>query len=253
MSTNDGTQKQNTVEVENHHCSKCGWERLLWRPQDKCAHVLICPLCLMTRPHSSQECDKYTGIRIEKLEVQVEVYRKALEVNANRDHGFRCTYAAGKYSGTVPKCTCGKAEAMEALSAQGEQGTDQKLLDDAVDCIRAFMYRFHPAGQSLEPEGPKINLEKTFEIAINILSRYINLNAPTAQEPPTETQERCPKLVKIKDGWENAGEILKQLGEPVLVGGQLWTPVLMPDEEDPEFFKSSGLVPVTESKEGRGE
>ena len=46
---------------------------------------------------------------------QVEVYRKALEVNANRDHGFRCTYAAGKYSGTVPKCTCGKAEAMEAL------------------------------------------------------------------------------------------------------------------------------------------
>ena len=73
MSTNDGTQKQNTVEVENHHCSKCGWERLLWRPQDKCAHVLICPLCLMTRPHSSQECDKYTGIRIEKLEVQVEV------------------------------------------------------------------------------------------------------------------------------------------------------------------------------------
>ena len=79
MSTNDGTQKQNTVEVENHHCSKCGWERLLWRPQDKCAHVLICPLCLMTRPHSSQECDKYTGIRIEKLEVQVEVYRKALE------------------------------------------------------------------------------------------------------------------------------------------------------------------------------
>ena len=80
MSTNDGTQKQNTVEVENHHCSKCGWERLLWRPQDKCAHVLICPLCLMTRPHSSQECDKYTGIRIEKLEVQVEVYRKALEM-----------------------------------------------------------------------------------------------------------------------------------------------------------------------------
>ena len=79
MSTNDGTQKQNTVEVENHHCSKCGLERLLWRPQDKCAHVLICPLCLMTRPHSSQECDKYTGIRIEKLEVQVEVYRKALE------------------------------------------------------------------------------------------------------------------------------------------------------------------------------
>ena len=46
---------------------------------------------------------------------EVEVYRKALEVNANRDHGFRCTYAAGKYSGTVPKCTCGKAEAMEAL------------------------------------------------------------------------------------------------------------------------------------------
>ena len=45
----------------------------------------------------------------------MDVYRKALEVNANRDHGFRCTYAAGKYSGTVPKCTCGKAEAMEAL------------------------------------------------------------------------------------------------------------------------------------------
>ncbi len=87
MSTNDGTQKQNTVEVENHHCSKCGWERLLWRPQDKCAHVLICPLCLMTRPHSSQECDKYTGSRIEKLEVQVEVYRKALEAIAESGGG----------------------------------------------------------------------------------------------------------------------------------------------------------------------
>ena len=59
-------------EVENHHCSKCGWERLLWRPQDKCAHVLICPLCLMTRPHSSQECDRYTSIRIEKLEARWE-------------------------------------------------------------------------------------------------------------------------------------------------------------------------------------
>ena len=78
------TLEKMRLENEKHHCSKCGWERLLWRPQDKCAHVLICPLCLMTRPHSSQECDKYTGIRIEKLEVQVEVYRKALEAIHHR-------------------------------------------------------------------------------------------------------------------------------------------------------------------------
>jgi len=78
-------------ELGNHHCSKCGWERLLWRPQDKCAHVLICPLCLMTRPHSSQECDKYTIARIKDLE------EKLIAVNISLMHGMAASEAGKRW------------------------------------------------------------------------------------------------------------------------------------------------------------
>ena len=129
-------QSPPVAQVENHHCAKCGWERLLWRPQDKCAHVLICSLCLMTRPHSSQECDKYTMIRIEKLEVQVEVYRKALESAEEwmAEDGCDC--------GTDEPGTCGLCLVRALLTSKPEpvtQGHDGNCVpvitpDDGWQC-----------------------------------------------------------------------------------------------------------------------
>jgi hypothetical protein len=53
-------------------------------------------------------------------------------------------------------------------------------------------------------------------------------------------------MVRIKVGWEDAGRLGKQLGEPVFVQ-QWWTPVLWDDEEDPTFHKTAGLEEVTET------
>ena len=51
------------------------------------------------------------------------------------------------------------------------------------------------------------------------------------------------KIVQIKQGWEDAGRIGKQLGEPIFVQ-QLWTPVLFDGEDDPSFFKTAALEEV---------
>jgi hypothetical protein len=52
------------------------------------------------------------------------------------------------------------------------------------------------------------------------------------------------KIIKIKDGWEDAGRHGEQLGDPIEVNGMSWTPVLFQDEEDPDFFKTAALEPA---------
>ena len=49
--------------------------------------------------------------------------------------------------------------------------------------------------------------------------------------------------VRIKQGWEGADRIGERLGPDVFVG-QLWTPVLWPDEEDPDWHKAAALEEV---------
>ena len=174
-------QSPPVAQVENHHCAKCGWERLLWRPQDKCAHVLICSLCLMTRPHSSQECDKYTMIRIEKLEVQVEVYRKALETISHHEDclckpGMEVVkqalltskpepVAQGHDGNCVPvitpddgwKCDCGYAPVApvrkwEADVAVGELGLEEYGLHG---CATIYVKDLSPEAQDAMQRGGK--------------------------------------------------------------------------------------------------
>lgn len=53
--------------------------------------------------------------------------------------------------------------------------------------------------------------------------------------------------VRIKDGWCEAGKTGVQIGFPVMIG-QLWTPVMWDDEEDPDWHKSAGLEVVQGSK-----
>jgi hypothetical protein len=54
--------------------------------------------------------------------------------------------------------------------------------------------------------------------------------------------------VRIRDGWQNEGKIGVCLGPAMLIipykgsSGQFWTPVLWDGEEDPDWFKSSGLT-----------
>lgn len=57
-------------------------------------------------------------------------------------------------------------------------------------------------------------------------------HAPTFKREP----------VMIRQGWHNAGRQGVRLGPDVRVGGQLWTPVLWSDEDDPTFHKTAGLV-----------
>lgn len=47
--------------------------------------------------------------------------------------------------------------------------------------------------------------------------------------------------VRVKDGWCEAGKEGTRLGPDVLVG-QWWTPVKWDDDEDPDFFKTAGLM-----------
>ena len=46
--------------------------------------------------------------------------REALGKIASLPHAPRCTYAAGKYSGAISKCNCGKGIAEQALTASPE-------------------------------------------------------------------------------------------------------------------------------------
>ena len=46
--------------------------------------------------------------------------------------------------------------------------------------------------------------------------------------------------VRVKDGWGGAGNKGVCLGEPVFVG-QWWLPVKWDNEDDPDFFKITGL------------
>ena len=46
--------------------------------------------------------------------------------------------------------------------------------------------------------------------------------------------------VRIKKGWLGCGREGTRLGPDVTVG-QLWTPVIWDDEEDPTFHKSAGV------------
>lgn len=49
------------------------------------------------------------------------------------------------------------------------------------------------------------------------------------------------KIVQIKEDWMGAGRIGKCLGDAVEVHGMMWLPLVWDDEEDPEFFKLSGI------------
>lgn len=46
---------------------------------------------------------------------------------------------------------------------------------------------------------------------------------------------------EIKEGWLEAGRKLTVLGEPIIVNGMSWTPVLFDDEEDPDFHKTAAI------------
>ena len=47
--------------------------------------------------------------------------------------------------------------------------------------------------------------------------------------------------MRIKAGWEGAGMLVIKVGEPIVVNGMSWTPVVEEPEEDPSFFKTAGL------------
>lgn len=50
--------------------------------------------------------------------------------------------------------------------------------------------------------------------------------------------------VQIKAKWDNAGRRGIVLGDPVGDDGQLWIPVKWDGEEDPDFHKAAGLLPL---------
>lgn len=44
---------------------------------------------------------------------------------------------------------------------------------DLLESVRALMYYFHPAGQTLEPEGPQLDKDKVFEFAIATIAKAL--------------------------------------------------------------------------------
>lgn len=53
--------------------------------------------------------------------------------------------------------------------------------------------------------------------------------------------------VQVKAAWDSAGRKGIVLGDSVETAGQMWTPVKWDDEEDPDFFKTIGLVGIPDS------
>jgi hypothetical protein len=56
--------------------------------------------------------------------------------------------------------------------------------------------------------------------------------------------------VRVREGWISAGRLGVQIGNDQKVGGQLWTPVIWEDQEDPDWFKRAGLEEISD-KEAR--
>ncbi len=46
----------------------------------------------------------------------------------------------------------------------------------------------------------------------------------------------------IKEGWDEEGLEGTVLGPDIKIDGMSWTPVLWSNEEDPDFFKTRGLI-----------
>lgn len=56
----------------------------------------------------------------------------------------------------------------------------------------------------------------------------------------TPEQFKVEDRIRIRDGWEEAGKTGTAIG-PAFFYGQLWTPVVWDDNEDPDFVKSIAL------------
>lgn len=52
------------------------------------------------------------------------------------------------------------------------------------------------------------------------------------------------KIVRIKNGWHEAGRQGLALAEPIYVSGQDWLPIKWDDEVDPDFHKLAGIEVV---------
>lgn len=64
------------------------------------------------------------------------------------------------------------------------------------------------------------------------------------------------KRGKIKEGWlrglhEDSNCEFTILGEPVMVNGMSWLPVVFYDEEDPTFFKTAGVEIIKKKSNAR--
>lgn len=57
-------------------------------------------------------------------------------------------------------------------------------------------------------------------------------------------ESKILNLLKVKDGWENAGRMGIRLASDIFCGGRFWTPILWAGEEDPDLHKSEGLEKV---------
>ncbi len=71
------------------------------------------------RSQEGRELETYKVIA-QVLQKREGRLREALGKIASLPHAPRCIYAAGKYSGTISKCNCGKGIAEQALTASQE-------------------------------------------------------------------------------------------------------------------------------------
>lgn len=55
------------------------------------------------------------------------------------------------------------------------------------------------------------------------------------------TKPMRDKRIAIKAGWFEEGKLGIAVGDPVLVDGMLWVPVVWDSEDDPDWHKLSGL------------
>ena len=58
-----------------------------------------------------------------------------------------------------------------AIEAEEKLSEQSALLKEAIEAIKALMYRFHPAGQTLEP-GTELNEKKVFKYALEVLRKH---------------------------------------------------------------------------------
>ncbi len=103
-------------------------------------------------------------------------------------------------------------------------------------------------------KGGAAKLRQAIRVSIDLIDTYLSPRDPhntryivmarDALQTAHDAEDVPDGRVRIRPSWHGAGQTGTRLGSEIFVGTMGWTPVIWDGEEDPEWFKTHGLVEV---------